>query len=197
MTNKAAIAALTCFVFTASEAADARHIGIENDLQMQLISLRSHTVVELVDSNMKGHLWFMRANSILNTLAHTCAATAVFASSAAGFWKRPEVAFAASGIGLAAITFRGLADYAKKQAKEKLSNASSLLRDEGVRSLDSYMRSDSNVTDAVAPSTNHTHPSAGHTPAGHRSLTSHPDEAPPMLTVPEVVTELFPKDKAS
>lgn len=125
---------------------DAAH-----DLNQRLVALRNETVVELVESNMKSHQRCMLANSVLNAAAQTCVAASVFTSSCAAYFKRPEVAFAASGIGVLAITLRGLADYAKKQGKEKLTRASALLRDEGVRSLDNYMRSDSTGTAEMPP----------------------------------------------
>ena len=115
----------------------------DHSLHEELRTLRNKTVVELVDTNMNSHRWCMKANTFLNTLAQTCVAGAVFTSSCAGYWKNPGLAFAASGIGVAGIALRGLADYAKKQGKENLSRASALLKEEGVRGMDDYMRADS------------------------------------------------------
>lgn len=107
--------------------------------QQHLTELRENAIITLVETNMRQHVTCINMNRYLNTAAQICQAGTVITTTCAGYTKLPWVAFLASGIGVAGMALRGLADYAKKIALENFARASTLMRSEGVEGLNNYI----------------------------------------------------------
>jgi hypothetical protein len=107
-------------------------------LHSKLLELRDQYAVQMIDSHIVNFMSSIRVTKFLNTTAQICIASGIIVSTAAGYFKIPILAFAASGCGVLGMAIRGVADYVKKEGRNSLNTASFLLEKEGVQGFEPY-----------------------------------------------------------
>lgn len=130
-----------CIVWLSVHASQlaTSNINEENTvLHHKLLELRDNYAVSMIDSHIKTFITSLTITKLLNTSAQIFIASGVVVSTAAGYFKIPILAFAASGCGVIGMAIRGMADYVKKEGRTSLNTASFLLEKEGVKGFEPF-----------------------------------------------------------
>lgn len=107
-------------------------------LHQKLLGLRDDYAVKMINNHIQYFVLSLEVVKFLNMSAQVFIASGVVVSTAAGYFKNPLLAFAASGCGVVGMAIRGVADYVKKEGRTSLNKASFLLEKEGVKGFEPY-----------------------------------------------------------